>query len=267
MLKSAFPGDHNDVLRSIAGNPRTPIEALEILARREFIGATPDPQAFIPPTTDDSIVRSLAYNPSLTPQLLGILIQDPSVEVRVCLVRHPNFTEALWLRLAENTAISVREAVAAAINAPVSVLELLAQDEQVEVRTKVATNRNTPITVLQLLASDENPSVRTAVASNSQLAETILTQLANDEKVEVRRAVAQNPNTPAPIRETLRDLIVQPTTRQTSPTLRGLSRLYNPSTDDITSILAEYASSENAFVRLVTLLHPLTPREVLTQKA
>lgn len=267
MLKSAFPGDHNDVLRSIAGNPRTPIEALEILARREFIGATPDPRSIIPPTTDDSIVRSLAYNPSLTPQLLGILIQDPSVEVRVCLVRHPNFTEALWLRLAEDTAISVREAVAAAINAPVSVLELLALDEQVEVRTKVATNRNTPITVLQLFASDENPSVRTAVASNPQLAETILTQLANDEKVEVRRAVAQNANTPAPIRETLRDLIVQPTTRQTSPTLWGLSRLYNPSTDDITSILAEYASSENAFVRLVTLLHPLTPREVLTQGA
>ncbi|MEH2026489.1 HEAT repeat domain-containing protein [Nostoc sp.] len=267
MLKSAFPGNHNDVLQSIAGNPRTPIEALEILARREFIGATPDPQAFFPATTDDRIVRSLAYNPSLTPQLLGILIQDPSVEVRLCLVRHPNLTEALWLRLAEDTAISVREAVAAAINAPVSILELLARDEQVEVRTKVATNRNTPITVLQLLASDENPSVRTAVASNPQLAETILTQLANDEKVEVRRAVAQNANTPAPIRETLRDLIVQPTTRQTSPTLRGLNRLYNPNTDDITTILAEYASSENAFVRLVTLLHPQTHHEVLTQGA
>lgn len=267
MLKSAFPGDHNDVLRSIAGNPRTPIEALEILARREFIGATPDPRSFIPPTTDDSIVRSLAYNPSLTPQLLGILVQDPCVEVRVYLVRHPNLTEALWLQLAEDTEISVREAVAATINAPVSVLELLARDEQVEVRIKVATNPNTPITVLQLLAGDENSSVRTAAASNSNLPATILTQLANDQKVEVRRAVAQNPNTPAPIRETLRDLIIQPTTRQTSPTLRGLNRLYNPSTDDLVSILAEYASSENAFVRFVTLLHPLTPHEVLTQGA
>lgn len=267
MLKSAFPGDRNDVLQSIAGNPRTPIEALEILARREFIGATPDRHSILPPTTDDSIVRSLAYNPSLTPQLLSILVRDPCVEVRVCLVRHPNLTEALWLRLAEDTEISVREAVAAAINSPVRVLELLAQDEQIEVQIKVATNRNTPITVLQLLANNENPSVRTAVASNPQLPETILTQLANDEKIEVRRAVVQNPNTPAPIRETLRDLIVQPATRQTSPTLRGLSRLYNPSSDDITTILAEYASSENAFVRFVTLLHPLTPSEVLTQGA
>ncbi|MEH2260960.1 HEAT repeat domain-containing protein [Nostoc sp.] len=173
MLKSAFPGDHNDVLRSIAGNPRTPIEALEILARREFIGATPDPQSFIPPTTDDSIVRSLVYNPSLIPQLLSILVQDSCVEVRVGLVRHPNLTEALWLQLAEDAEISVREAVAATINSPVSVLELLARDEQVEVRTKVATNRNTPITVLQLLAGDENSSVRTAAASNSNLPEII----------------------------------------------------------------------------------------------
>ncbi len=267
MLKSAFPGDHNDVLQSIAGNPRTPIEALEILARREFIGATPDRHSILPPTTDDNIVRSLAYNPSLTPQLLGILVQDPCVEVRVCLVRHPNLTEALWLRLAEDTEISVREAVAAAINSPVRVLKLLAQDEQLQVQIKVAANRNTPITVLQLLANNENPSVRTAVASNPQLPETILTQLANDEKVEVRRAVIQNPNTPAPIRETLRDLIVQPITHQTSPTLRGLNRLYNPSSDDITTILAEYATSENAFVRFVTLLHPQTPPEVLTQGA
>ncbi|MDZ8260386.1 hypothetical protein [Nostoc sp. ChiQUE01b] len=91
--------------------------------------------------------------------------------------------------------------------------------------------------------------------------------MAKDEKVEVRCAVAQNPNTPAPIRETLRDLVVQPTTRQTSPTLRGLNRLYNPSTDDLVSILAEYASSENAFVRFLTLLNPLTPHEVLTQGA
>ncbi|QIR38607.1 hypothetical protein HCG51_19155 [Tolypothrix sp. PCC 7910] len=266
LLKSAFPGNHNDVLRSIAGNPHTPIEALEILARREFVGATPDPQALIPPTTNDEIVRSLAYNPSLTPQLLGILTQDPSVEVRVCLVRHPNLTEALWLRLAEDTAISVREAVAAANNAPVSVLELLAQDEQSEVRIKVATNSHIPIPVLELLASDENPSVRTAAASNPHLPESILTQLASDEKVEVRRAVAQNPNTPAAIKQTLRDLLVQPNTQQaTSTTLRGINRIYNPSSDDITSILTEYATSESAFVRLVTLLHPLTPPEILIQ--
>jgi hypothetical protein len=85
--------------------------------------------------------------------------------------------------------------------------------------------------------------------------------------VEVRRAVAQNPNTPVTIREALRDLVLQPTIPPTSPTLRGLSRLYNPSTDDLATVLSEYAHSDNAFVRLVALLHPLTPGEVLQQGA
>ena len=72
---------------------------------------------------------------------------------------------------------------------------------------------------------------------------------------------------PASIREALRDLVPQPITRQTSSTLGSLSRLYNPSTDDLATVLSEYAQSDNAFVRLVTLLHPLTPRDVLQQGA
>ncbi|BAZ11925.1 leucine rich repeat variant [Calothrix sp. NIES-4071] len=267
MLKSAFPGNHNDLLRDIASNPRTPLEALEIIARREFVSATPDPNSIIPPRTDDDIVRALAYNPNLTPELLAILTQDLCVDVRVCLIRHPNLTEALWLRLTQDAAVSVREAVASSVQVPANVLELLAQDEQALVRAKVAANPNTLITTLELLAGDSNSNVRTAVASNPNLRVTTLEQLANDEKVEVRRTVAQNSNTPASIRETLRDLILQPTTRQTSPTLRGLSRIYNPSTDDLPTILIEYAQSENAFVRFITLLHPLTPLNILNEGA
>lgn len=264
-LKSAFPGNQNDVLSAIALNPRTPLDALEILARREFVGAKPDLKSFIPPRTDDNVVQKLAYNPSLTPELLGILTQDPCVDVRVCLVPHPNLTESLWMRLAEDEALSVREAVAANIKAPERVLELLAKDELGEVRVKVATNPNTPTAVLEVLALDENSAVRAATASNPNLTPATSAQLANDQKVEVRRAVAQNPHTPASIRETLRELVLQPTTRQTSPTLRSLSRIYNPQTDDLATVLTEYAQSDNAFVRLVTLLHPLTPKEVLEQ--
>jgi hypothetical protein len=266
-LKSAFPGNHNDLLRSLANNPRTPLEALEILARREFVSAMPDPQSFIPPTTDDEIMRSLAYNPSLTSELLGILSQDPCVDVRIVLIRHPNLTEALWLRLAQDEAISVREAVASNINAPASVLEILSHDEQSEVRVKVAANSKTAIAILEFLADDENSTVRTAIASNPNLPAIILERLANDKKVEVRCAVAQNPNTPASIRELLQDLVLQPITRQTSPTLRGLPRLYKPQTDDLATLLTEYARSQNAFVRFVTLLHPLAPGEVLMQGA
>lgn len=132
---------------------------------------------------------------------------------------------------------------------------------------KVAKNPNTAIAILESLAVDENSAVRAAVASHPNLPTAQLESLAQDEKVEVRRAVAENSHAPASIRDTLKDLVLQPQTKQTSPTLRGLPRLYNPQTDDLATILAEYARSDNAFVRLVTLLHPLTFGEVLQQGA
>ena len=266
MLKSAFPGNNNDVLRTIASNPRTPTEALEILARREFVSPTPESNSILPPTTDDSVVQSLAYNPSLTPQILATLTHDSSIDVRKILVRHPNLTEALWLRLASDEAVSVRETVADCDRVPVNVLELLASDEQTEVKVKVAANSNTPLTVLETLAGDDS-QVRTAVASNPNLSPRILEQLANDEKIEVRRAVAKNPSTPVNIRESLRDSVLPPKTQQTISTLSSLPRIYNPSSDDLATVLAEYADSDNAFVRFVTLLHPVTPGEILTEGA
>ena len=51
------------------------------------------------------------------------------------------------------------------------------------------------------------------------------------------------------------------------PTLQSLPRIYNPDTDDLPTLLAEYAQSNNAFVRFVTLLHPVTPEEILNQAA
>lgn len=57
------------------------------------------------------------------------------------------------------------------------------------------------------------------------------------------------------------------TNTQQTPTLQTLPRIYNPDTDDLPTLLAEYAQSNNAFVRFVTLLHPLTPEEILTQAA
>ncbi|MEH2036327.1 hypothetical protein [Nostoc sp.] len=232
-------------------------------------------QANLPPAiverlmamSNESVLINLTRNQSLSAEFLTRLAENPNPNVCSAIVNHPNITLEIWLQLANHTDVSVRQVIAAYSNTPVNILEILARDLDKDVRAKVAKNPNLPVNILEQLARDEDAFVRTATASNSHLPATVLTQLANDEKVEVRRAVAQNPNTPAPIRETLRDLVVQPTTRQTSPTLRGLNRLYNPSTDDLVSILAEYASSENAFVRFVTLLHPLTPHEVLTQAA
>lgn len=264
-LKSGLFGDAYDLLIAIAANSKTPIDALEIIARREFVSPTRDSKSILPPRTDNDVIKSLVYNPSLTPELLSILTQDPCGDVRVALTRHPNLTEELWIKLAEDQDISVRKAVASKINAPINILETLAQDNVTDVRLEVAGNNKTPSQVLEQLSQDTEATVRTKVAANPNTSINILKILAEDESLEVRRAVANNFNTPEVIKNSLKDLL--PATKSNnqtiSPTLRGLSRIYNPDTDDLPTLLSEYTNSDVAFVKFVSWLHPLTPTEIL----
>ncbi|MBW4532380.1 MAG: hypothetical protein KME09_00405 [Pleurocapsa minor HA4230-MV1] len=268
-LKSGLFGDAYDLLIAIASNPKTPIDALEIIARREFVSPTRDPKSILPPRTDNDVIKSLVYNPSLTPELLNILTQDPCLDVRVALTRHPNLIEELWIKLTEDQNISVRKAVASKINAPINILETIAQDNVTDVRLEVAGNNKTPSQVLEQLSQDTEAKVRTKVAANPNTSINILEILAEDESVEVRRAVANNFNTPKVIKNSLKDLL--PTTKSNnqtiSPTLRGLSRIYNHATDDLPSLLSEYVEPEVPFVRFISLLHPLTPIEILENGA
>ena len=50
-----------------------------------------------------------------------------------------------------------------------------------------------------------------------------------------------------------------------SPTLRGLSRIYNSDTDDLPTVLSEYVKSDVPLVRFVALLHPLIPQKILEE--
>ncbi len=263
----------------ISRRPDTPSSALEFFSYsrradiRNIVAYYPNTSLetlarMVVSETNEFVLKTLADNHKLTSNLLLTLAQKPYWSVRKVLIEHPNMTSELWKQLAKDEVVELRQAIASQSNCPIIILENLASDENDEVRVAVATNFNTPASTLEILAGDSNSHVRTAVASNPNLTETTLTQLASDEKVEVRRAVVINPNTPPSIRESLRDLIVQPTKQQTiSPTLRGLSRLYNPSTDDLPTILTEYARSKNAFVRFITLMNPQTPVDVLTQAA
>ena len=205
----------------------------------------------------------MARNPNLTPELLERLARDPSPNVRSKLIHNPNITLELWALLARDEDVAVRLELAERSHCPITILELLASDEDKDVRQKVAANRNTPAPALEILATDADAAVRTAVAANRNTPAPALEQLAQDRRVEVRLAVSRNPNKPASVGESLREL--QPPTRQVSPTLRGLSRIYNPNTDDLPSLLSEYVQSSRPFVRFVALMHPLTPAEALRQ--
>jgi Leucine rich repeat variant len=219
-------------------------------------------------TSDEYVLTTLVRNQSLSIEVLAKLASNPNPNVASAIANNSKMTQELWEKLAQHTEVRIRQSIAAALNTPVNILEILATDSDKDVRTKVATNNNVTGSILQLLAQDEDPSVRTVVANNRNTSAEILEQLASDKKVEVRRAVAQHPNTPLSIRESLSNLMLQSTrTQQISPSLGGLSRLYNPRTDDLPTILTEYAQSENTFVRLVTLMHPLAPENILKRAA
>ncbi len=53
--------------------------------------------------------------------------------------------------------------------------------------------------------------------------------------------------------------------KKISPTLKGLTRLYNSETDDLPTLLSEYVKSSVPFVRYISLIHPLIPIEFLQQ--
>ncbi|MBN3869644.1 hypothetical protein [Nostoc sp. JL33] len=280
LLERLLNKHYEEVAGGIAGRNEIPVNLMERLLenKSQYVRQPVASSHNLPPELmakiiatepEEPVLISLARNPNLTSELLTQFIQHSNSNVRTALVRHPNLTEVHWQQLAQDKALPVREVVAASGNVPAQVLELLSRDEKVEVRLKVVTNSRTPESALVPLARDEDLTIRAAVATNPNLPSPQLEQLAQDEKVEVRRAVAQNPNTPAAVRASLQDLVIQPTARQTqtSPTLRGLSRLYNPQTDDLARVLSEYAESDVPFVRFVTLLHPLTPVEVLQQGA
>ncbi len=214
----------------------------------------------------ESVLVSLARNSVLTAELLTDFVQHPNINVCKTLANHPNLTLEHWQTLAQHPEANVRKAIASSVNAPVSILETLSQNIVTDVRVAVAANNNTSSQILEQLSTDVEATVRTQVAANSNTAIDILENLALDESIEVRR-VANHKNSSADIKELLKDLlpVAKKQTQSLSPTLRGLNRIYNPNSDNLSTVLSEYINSKVPLVRFVSLLHPLILEEILSK--
>jgi hypothetical protein len=215
--------------------------------------------------THDSVLISLARNPILTSELIFTFIQRHELKSDICiaLLFQPNLTIDHWQQLANSQAESVRLAIASRENTLIDILVILSDDRELQVRMAIASNLQTPSNILVKLAADLEAEVRTKIAANPQTPVPTLETLATDASVEVRRSVLNNPQTPASIRQDLEDIFGRKPIATTIDTLSGLPRIYDPANDDVITILTEYARSNNAFVRLVSLLHPLMPLDVI----
>ncbi len=213
--------------------------------------------------TNTDVLCQITSRSDLTFEMINQLIQKSNSKAKVEIAYLSNLPSELLQKLAEDDSVEVRSTVASRDDIPPNILELLAIDRAVEVRQKLAINQNVPISILTKLAVDTELNVRIAIALNPNTPIDALDRLATDEKIEVRRAVARNSAAPASLKDKLRDVLPNSIPRHQSFTLRSLSRLYNPQTDDLPTILGEYSQSDNLFVRLVILRHPLTPIEIL----
>jgi hypothetical protein len=219
--------------------------------------------------THDSVLISLARNPILTSELISTFIQRHELKSDICiaLLFQPNLTIEHWQQLASSQFEVVRLAIASRDNTPIDISTILADDRELKVRMAIASNSQTPNDILVKLATDLEAEVRNKIATNSQTPVSILEALAVDPSVEVRRSVLNNPQTPASIRQDLEDIFGRKPIPMMIDTLRDLPRIYDPVNNDVVTILTEYARSNNAFVRLVSLLHPLMPLDVIERAA
>ncbi len=259
LRKLSFDTDKN-VWNALARNQNTPVDVLE------FLGVEKGVVHIYNAKTPGSALEKAVENALKT----GFRFRDKALNELLQAVPGSQMPGFVLAKLANYQTSWIRLSVANHPNTPISALELLLNDDYSPVLWAIARRTDTPPHFLERLLqgkdknSQDYEQICLAICDRQDIA---LTQLANDE-VEVRREVAQNPNTPSSICESLPDLIVQPTEQQTiSPTLHGLSRSYNPSTDDLPTILTEYSQSENDFVRFVTLTNPQTPVEILSQAA
>ncbi len=197
---------------------------------------------------EENVLSVIAQNSKITPQIQEKLASNSSAKVRQNLASNPNTTSD---------------------NLTIIALTMITEATNLEVQKAVASHPNTPINFLENLSEAINYSIRASVASNPNAPQYLIEKLAQDESVEVCRAVANNPNVSESIRNSLKDLlpVTKTKTQSLSPSLRGISRIYNPDTDDLPTVLSQYINSDVPFVRFVSLLHPLTPKEILENGA
>ncbi len=255
---SGFKGDgeHRAIAAGLISNPNTPLSLRDSLLNQ-----------FTEPANSEGKYRH-------------------DYDVRIAIAYNPQTSEEQRIEYLQQALscgdFNVQERIAKNPQTPISVLEFIAQRRRGAIQD-VIKNPNAPVAVLRQAAETDNSYTLRLVAENPNTPRDLLRKLASGHNLTKNPSLSRFDIYKIELemqseRENYEglELVTKPnsnydafsqTNNQQTPTLQSLPRIYNPDTDDLPNLLAEYAQSNNAFVRFVTLLHPVTPEEILNQAA
>jgi hypothetical protein len=273
------PSFVEELQKSIAKNPNTPAELLNVLFERFPKEVQENPSYGLLILESASLLENRRRQELLEalchPEASLFLLQQASTsysaEVRLYVARHPKATESILRRLSDDHAELVREAVAEHPNTPVESLQKLSSDSNDDVRDSVATHGRIPYQTLASLA-EKNDAYLRLLALHPETPEDRLEELAEDNAL--LPFVLHNPNAPSDLLQAcaeipeLQDLVAKnPNTPlealQILPTSTQITRaiLQNPSlpSDWVGALLTDASPK----IRSLARFHPNVPGGLL----
>ncbi|GEM_PF-634914 len=292
LLTAMAESTNFDTRQRVAQHPNTPIHVLEKLADKENN------------SIQEAALSNLSHNSKTPDTTLQCLAQTSDLKICAAVARHRNISSMTLTQLGKHHRWEVRTIVAKNLKTPLETLIKLIQDKHITVREAAINNPYAPKTILEQLSVLKNPNtspdtlnelfhskwviIRQGVARHPNTNKNLLKQLAEDDISMVRLGVAENPNAPSSLLELLavdkNDQIVIAVASHENTSLdivkqlailgklgnpikqTALKSLINRFPDRISKILADCITSNTpTFTRLLVLLHPSTPREILAQ--
>ncbi len=176
LKSSAAEGDEFGYGRaSLAKNPDTPVEILELLSKdknyRVRCGVAENPSTPIEILKELANEKTMSEDDLYSQLVLDGVAKNPSIPTALR-------AEIINVLLNDDLSPWIRSHVAGNELAPADVLRSLAMDKLAMVRRAVGRNPITPIDVLTSLSEDEHCWVRATVAENPKTPEDILRKLA-----------------------------------------------------------------------------------------
>lgn len=167
-------------------------DAIEVLVA--VAGQTKNPNRMLEFTHSphEEIRAGLSRNESITPDILDIMAEDSSDDVRFYVCRAPGMKPSTFYKLYQDSSVSVRVGIASNPETPEELIDVLAKDDNSNVRWSVVDRENVSLGILELLSRDADYGVRSGVANRRDISLELLEMLAEDEHVMVRNAALQN---------------------------------------------------------------------------